>query len=217
MIISHQFKFVFFSNPETGSHPVTRALAAFAEEPVVPFIAQSPDRPFYNEMSPAETAVAFRQNGRDLSTYTCLSCIESPFTRLPRIFERIEEVDRFRRFRRFLGKKPPCFDNWLLNSQTHGKGGGGALHERWRRYGTWTASHWSGGHIDHFIRREHLKEDLAHALAELHLPIPMPDLGAEQKPTPPLLTRNAIEIISIRYRQDLERFGYGPAQANVAA
>lgn len=217
MIISHRFKFVFFSNPETGSDAVCRVLAPFADEPVVPFHSQSPERPYYTCMSPSEAAIAFFQNNRNLADYVCISSIENPFTRLPRVYDRILEEDKFKTLRRLIGQTPPSFDRWLIKSETGGRGGGGSLQDRWRRFGTWTSSNWSAGFIEHFIRREHMAEDLNQVISELQLPIPM--LAAEsalQMPTRPL-GRNATEIISIRYRDDLVAFDYCPSDTDEVA
>ncbi len=217
MIISHRFKFVFFSNPETGSDAVFRVLSPLAEEPVVPFNSQSPERPYYMCMSPSEASAAFLQNNHNLADYVCISSIENPFTRLPRIYDRILDEDKFKSLRRLIGQTPPTFDQWLVKSQTRGKGGGGSIQERWRRFGTWTSANWGAGFIKHFIRREHITEDLNYVISELQLPIPM------QKPLPSNLTsarkisRNATEIISIRYRDDLKAFDYCPSSASDAA
>lgn len=217
MIISHRFKFVFFSNPETGAEPILRALSPLADEPVVPFNSQSPERPYYTCMSPSEAAIAFYQNNHDLSDYVCISSVENPFTRIPRVYDRILEEDKFKTLRRLIGQTPPSFDQWLVKSQTRGKGGGGSLQDRWRRFGTWTTANWSAGFIDHYIRRENMAEDLNHVISELQLPIPMQQKVPPSIPGVRAIGRNASEIISIRYRDDLEAFDYHPSGASEAA
>jgi len=218
MIISHRFKFVFFCNPETGAEPVVRLLAPLSEEPVVSFESHSPDRPFYSSMSPAEANVAFRQNGRNLDDYTCISTIENPFTRLPRLFHRITQEDRFIKIRRLIGTAPASFETWLAQASLGGRGGGGALHQRWRRFGTWSADHWSGGHIQHFIKREHLESGLASILAQLNLPLSTAGLGADPIQTyPEHLSARAITLLKSRYHNDLERFNYTESDQSEAA
>ena len=209
MIISHRYKFVFFVNPETGSEPLEEWLAPLAEEAIVPFSAQSPDSPYYHEMSPSEAAVAFRQNRRDLADYSCITCTENPFTRLPRLFQRITEEDRFIKIRRLLGAAPASFETWLAQTAPDGRGAGGALHQRWRRFGTWTAEHWSRGHIQHFVRREHVQTDLSPILARLNLPVEVPEFGRPVVPSfPEHLSGRSIQMILSRYKSDLEQFSY---------
>ena len=218
MIISHRYKFVFFVNPETGSEALEEWLAPLAEEAIVPFAAQTPDSPYYHEMSPPEAAVAFQQNRLDLAGYTCITCTENPFTRLPRLFQRITEEDRFIKIRRLLGAAPATFETWLAQTSPTGRGAGGALHQRWRRFGTWTADHWSRGIIDHVIRREHIQTDLAPVVAGLNLPIAVPEFEPRPAPDyPEHLSRRSIIMIGNRYSEDIKRFGYALASSGVAA
>jgi hypothetical protein len=59
----------------------------------------------------------------------------------------------------------PGFERWLLASRPHGRGGGGRRHQRWRRFGSWSARAWMQDRdgtplVDHVLRLEHLEQEL---------------------------------------------------------
>ena len=73
----------------------------------------------------------------------------------------------------------PGFDRWLGQIRTDGRGGGGRAHQRWRRYGTWSAQHWTQDATGQNLVTDILQlEDLATTLPPLldQLGLPPADL-----------------------------------------
>jgi len=175
MIISHRHKFVFFSFPKTGSESVRTLLAPYNEVAIAPWRSRTP---FYPHMPPVEVAEAFAQKGWDFDSYRRITCVRNPYTRLVSLYRMIRQVDGFWR----LGLRPD-FARWLGRIRVEGRGGGGRQHQRWRRFGTWSAQHWTrnaNGHnlVDDILRLEDLSTTLPPLLDQLGLPAaPLPHLN----------------------------------------
>lgn len=194
-------------------------LTPWSEETITPYRQMPRAGPFYPHMSPAEAAAAFARQDRDLRDYTTLTCVRNPFDRLVSLYRMIAEVDGIWQMRRSFGIGIPSFDSWVRASRPDGRGGGGRAHQRWRRYGTWSAEHWCAGRIDHVIRLEHLKTDLEPALNAIGIsPSRAPHLnGRGPVETSRWYDASLIKVVSDRYAFDLDRFGYAPPIAQAAA
>lgn len=162
MIICHSRKFIFFSNPKTGSETLRACLAPFAEEGVAPnWRSRTAATPFYPHMSPAEAHAEFRRRGWDWNGYERITCLRDPYARLVSLYRMIVAVDGIWRRSRRLGLPNPSFARWLRRSRPDGRGGGGRAHQRWRRYGAWSGRTWcrdSDGRmaIDTLLRLENI-------------------------------------------------------------
>lgn len=212
MIINHSRKFIFFSNPKTGSETVRKVLAPWSEEPIVAFNQRIPERPFYPHMSPTEAAWIFDDRGWDFQSYTRITCVRNPYDRLVSLYRMICDVDGVWQLRKSMNFGPPSFGRWLRASRPDGRGGGGRRHQRWRRYGAWSAKTWCADQIDHVLRLEHLNTDLERVFTEL---------GISAGDVPHINRRGHIcysdwynqtlsDLVQTRYSWDLAAFDYQP-------
>ena len=150
MIVSHKHRFIFFSNPKTGSESVRSLLEGFQEVEVIPFRIHKSESVFYPHMSPLEAKKAFRERGWDFNDYFKFVFTRNPYARLPSIYEMIKrsrdsktELGLKRRVMLTLSRPKPYkgkleFKYWLETIETSAKGGGGLDSDRWRKYGTYT-------------------------------------------------------------------------------
>lgn len=219
MIICHSRKFIFFSNPKTGSESLRSLLEPWSEEPIVSWNRRIPERPFYAHMSPVEAEWTFEAKGWDFSSYTRITTVRNPFDRLVSLYRMIREVDGIWQLRRTMGLGTPSFASWVTGTKTSGRGGGGRTHQRWRRFGTWSAEHWCAGRIDHMLRLEHLEEDFEPVAIALGIsPGDLPHKNA--RGTVDLsdwYDAGLTDVVSGRYRWDMNRFGYVPPRLTQAA
>lgn len=197
MIISHRHRFIFFSMPKTGSESLRALFAPLQEEDVPDWRNRTP---FYSHMPPAEAQAAFAAKGWDFARYARISCMRNPYPRLVSLYRMIADVDGIWKLRRRCGLSDPPFSRWLRSTSPQGRGGGGRAHQRWRRYGTWSAAQWSGGLITHQVQLEHLAHDLPPVLRALNLPI----------------EASALPHVNARPAQDWRRW-YDPATAALVA
>ncbi|RMD88954.1 MAG: hypothetical protein D6811_13090 [Alphaproteobacteria bacterium] len=177
MIVSHSRRIIFFSFPKTGSETLRCLLAPIGEEPIVSYRQRSRLYPFYAHMSPQEAERLFRARGWDFFAYRRITVIRNPYPRLVSLYRMIAEVDRLWAVRRRFGLAVPGFSRWLAASRPDGRGGGGRRHQRWRRFGSWSARSWlhdAQGRllVDEVLRLERLAEELPPLLRQLELPVP---------------------------------------------
>lgn len=173
MIINHDRGFVFFSAPKTGSESIRALLAPYNQEQIRPWAKTTRDHPFYPHMPPRDAEVCFSAKGWDFSSYQRISCVRNPYARLVSLYRMIVEVDRGWRIRTRFGLRP-SFAQWLKAVRPDGRGGGGRNHQRWRRYGAWSAQAWLHNHdecllVDHVLRLEDINIALPRLLAKLSL------------------------------------------------
>lgn len=218
MIISHTHRIVFYSNPKTGSESLRSLLAPLNEEPVRPWKNCTSRHPFYPHMPPTEALNVFAAMGWNFAQYRHITCVRNPFPRLVSLYEMIREVDGVWALQNRLGFSPPSFQKWLERTRPNGLGGGGRSHQRWRRFGAYSADAWCAGLVPFVLRLEHLEQEWPVLIARLGLPVSY-EVPHENK----RVTRNWAEyydsattpIVMNRYAKDLQRFGYHPPTANL--
>lgn len=216
MIISHTHRFIFFSNPKTGSESVRALLAPLNEEPIGAWRDRTLHHPFYAHMSPAEAQKSFVDKRWPFSDYRRITCVRNPYPRLVSLYRMIAEVDGLWRLRRRLGLGQPGFAAWLRDVQPSGSGGGGRLHQRWRRFGAWSAQSWTTDDtgrrlVTDILRLEHLETELPALLADMRLPVgPTVPHKNSRPPTDwaQWYSARSHALVAQRYAWDLERFSY---------
>jgi|GEM_PF-952826 len=165
MIISHKYKFIFFSNPKTGSESVREVLGPFGDEEIVSYQAVNPSQPFYSHMPPKEVKTIFESRGINYDEYFKFVFTRNPFEKLVSLYEMIYRNDTMRDLNRvkknltrlniiaaikfsFIGlmnlffKRPvnkPNFKDWLGTTKTSGNGGAGdSIEFKAQQFGTYT-------------------------------------------------------------------------------
>lgn len=230
MIISHTHRFIFFSNPKTGSESIRKLLGPFQEEEVVPFWEHRDARRFYPHMTPSEARTAFEGHGLDFGNYFKFACIRNPWTRLVSLYE----MDQARRgllsksrkvatrgLDRVLKRKGDShFRRWLTIEERDA----GAITdrandvERWLIFGRYTLSEFvkdaSGTElVDVVIRLESLRSELEPVLdqvglePELASSIPHVNVRAIQDYSS-YYDAPSRDWVATRYAEEIDRFGY---------
>lgn len=212
MIICHSRRFIFFANPKTGSETMRALLAPYGEETVVPYRERTREHPFYPHMSPIEAEWTFDALGLAFRSYRRITCVRDPYARLVSLYRMIADVDGLWQMRRKVGIGDPGFETWLRSTRPHGRGGGGRAHQRWRRYGTWSAQHWCGDRITDTLRLETLSQDLPKLLNALDIVPPSGALPQRNARDPVDFTQwytpRSSALVARRYAWDLVQFGY---------
>ncbi|WP_417874239.1 sulfotransferase family 2 domain-containing protein [Xanthomarina gelatinilytica] len=209
MRISHKNKFIFFSNPKTGSESLREMLTPFSEVLDVSFKDTAPDNPFYSHISPLEVKQIFSQKGLNFNDYYKIVCIRNPFNRLVSLYEMI--------YRRWPVKPP--FDLWLKSTKVDGKGGGGKNHERWRRYGTYSLKNYISDEnnqiiVDKIICLERFEEEIPQLFKELNIGLPSDfkiikkNVRKRKKKVSDYYSEKSKQLVYERYAWEIDKFNY---------
>ena len=174
MQISHRYKFIFFSNPKTGSESVRKMLKPFADEKIVPFTKLTSAHPFYSHITPRETKQIFEALQYDFNAYKKFVFVRNPWARLVSAYENIKYI-HYENTTAATWQKP-SFEDWLLNTRPNSAGGGGKDNKRWLKYGTYSADNYLMDEekkkllVDKIIRLEDINQELIPYLKEIGIP-----------------------------------------------
>ena len=209
MRISHRYEFIFFSNPKTGSESVRALLNPYSDITDVKYLKRTPDNPFYSHIRPVEMRALFEDRGWTFDTYRKFVFVRNPWARLVSLYKMIKRTKRFAR----LG-----FSNWLDSIEPNGIGGGGADHQRWRRYGTYSIKAFVGDDsgnslVDDVIRLEDIDQDLPDLLHRIGIsnailaPVPHVNRGSTGDYRK-FYTAEDVALVREKYSYDIDHFGY---------
>ena len=209
MRISHKKKFIFFSNPKTGSESLREMLTPYSDVLDVPFKKVNGENPYYSHISPVEVREIFSQKGFDFDEYTKIVCVRNPFNRLVSLYEMIYKK---------WPVKPP-FYWWLKHTEVSGKGGGGKNHERWRRYGTYSLKNYISDNtgnilVDKIIRLESFETEIPILFQELNIDLTnefklvKKNVRKRTKPVSDYYSEASKQLVLDRYAWEIEKFGY---------
>lgn len=230
MRISHRYKFVFFSNPKTGSESVRLMLDPYSDIKCVRLSECTPDFPFYDHMTPLELRDVFHQRGWHFDEYYRFTFVRNPWARLVSVYAAILDrgfAGRLRdlanaasRLVRGRDRAPDVegFRRWVREVETSGRGGGGKPHHRFRRKGTWSIAAFTGDGqggelVNEVIRLEDAADRLPALAHELHLPdadrLRLPHVNVHRHPKYVAYYDDATAAHVARlYADDIARFGY---------
>ncbi len=209
MRISHQYKFIFFANPKTGSSSLRQFLNPYSDfRPVKNYLQRTGDNLFYPHITPAETKQLFELNKWDFDSYRKFVFVRNPWSRLVSLYEHICK-----------GDTPLPFNEWIFTIDNKGVGGGGEDWQRWRRYGAWSIEHYisdseGGVLVDKVFRIEEVNDVLLPYLMDLGLKVEinqLPELknkGNYDKHYSDYYDKTSMNHVTKLYRYDIERYGY---------
>lgn len=229
MRLSHKHKFIFFSNPKTGSETVRKILNPYSEIKGIPLWEQSEDNPFYTHIRPVEVREIFRHRGRDYDSYYTFTFVRNPWARMVSLYEMIFGEHREHgpiswlpdRLRRLLGchPSPGGFRRWLASIRPDGPGAGGPPNQRWRVYGAYSIENYAGDEkgnilVDDIVRLERINIELAPILDNIGLADAasdnIPKINTrDHPPYESYYDEESVEVVRQRYAYAIERFGYG--------
>jgi len=209
MRISHKNKFIFFSNPKTGSESLREMLTPYSDILDIPYKETTKENPFYSHISPLEVKNIFNAQGFNFDEYYKIVCIRNPFNRLVSLYEMI--------FRKWPIKPP--FDIWLKSTKTKGKGGGGKHSDRWRMYGTYSLKNYiSDQHgnilVDNIICLENFNEEIPKLFETLNIDLPpqfkviKKNVRKRKKKVTDYYSKKSKKLVYQRYKWEIEKFNY---------
>lgn len=226
MRISHRHRFVFFSNPKTGSESVRSLLDPYCDVPIVPFWELNDATPFYPHMRPVEAREVFSRLGWDFDRYFKFTFVRNPWARLVSLYTMIYGSPstgirgRLGAARRRLVRGhpgPAGFRQWVRAIATSGRGGGGPADQRWRMYGTYSLRSYASDPegrelVDRVLRLEDIADALPGTLRDIGLPtdkLSIPRVNQRNRPdSSTYYDRRTMEYVARLYAEDIARFGY---------
>lgn len=215
--ISHQHRFIYFSNPKCGSNTVRAILDPFAE------MTEHSARPLYTHIRPVELRNVCRESSWEFfDEYFKFTTTRNPWDRLVSLYEMIKrrEIKRRGGWRRWVPRaRIPSFPEWVRSVRADGSGGGGRTGRgrMWRVYGTYSVAAFAGDGtgrelVDRVIRLEDLDTELPKVLRELG--VPSPRTIQRQGPRRANADYRSYydseteQIVARMYHEDIMRFGY---------
>lgn len=226
MIVSHRHKFIFYSNPKTGSESVRALLAPFQEVEVVPYLRQGAQRTFYPHIRPIDARDLFLQRGWDFEAYFGLVFVRNPWARMVSLYEMIRSGDGWlgrlkRRAGRLnerlrSGRSFPGFRLWLQLADAGGEPGRDM--PPWRLFGMMPATRFAAGRggeelVGRIMRLEDAAGELIPLLREVGLPLrpgarlPRKNVRAHRGYRA-YYDKAARDRVADLFGSDIERFGY---------
>ena len=217
MRISHQFKFIFFSNPKTGSESVRALLDHYSEIKGSNYKKITKENPFYSHITPKETREIFIGFDWNFDIYTKFVFVRNPWARLVSLYKMIYSRKYFWKYSRKYMRS--SFSKWLFKINTHGTGGGGKDWQRWRRYGTYSLDNFIMDEsrnimVDKIIKLEDIQYELIPFLITLNLPniekakIPNVNIGRSRHHYTDFYTSETAKYVEKLYEYDINEFGY---------
>lgn len=209
MRISHKNKFIFFSNPKTGSESLREMLTPYSDILDISYRETTKDNPFYSHISPKEVKSIFNERGYNYDEYYKIVCIRNPFNRLVSLYEMI--------FRKWPIKPP--FYLWLKSTKTNGKGGGGKNYDRWRMYGTYSLKNYisdAQGNllVDKIICLEDFDKEIPQLFKKLNIELPedfkvvKKNVRSRKKKVADYYSEKSKALVFERYQWEIEKFNY---------
>ena len=209
MIISHKHKFIFFSNPKTGSESVRLLLRPYSNVRIVTFPTRTIHNPFYSHITPKETREIFVSRKWDFGSYQRFVFTRNPWKRIVSIFLMIKRLDQ---------SNQTTFKEWLQTIDNQGIGGGGFDSARWRKYGTYSIDNYVGDGsgkflVDKIFRLEDINDCLLPFLKKLNLEnlpqsIPFINKGSNNENIEEWYDSSSCKIIEKLFHYEIEHFNY---------
>lgn len=223
MQISHQYKFIFFSFPKTGSESVRKLLEPYSDIHGVPYWQRTETEPFYSHISPKEVKLLFEKNGWNYDNYYKFTFIRNPWARLVSLYNMIyhtnpptSPIGKIKAV--FTNKSTPDFKTWLQTIKTDGEGAGGPENQRWQVYGAYSIASYilddeNNELVDDIIKLEEINERLPTILKRIgipdaeHLSIPFIN-NRKAKNISGYYDEESSSLIDEYYHYDIQRFNY---------
>lgn len=210
MRISHRHKFVFFSNPKTGSESMRDLLDPLSDVRGVAYFHATANHPFYSHIRPLEIRPVFKRFGWRYADYYSFVFVRNPWARLVSLYRYLQKSDL---------KTNLDFGAWLRTTQPGGPGGGQRDDARWLKYGTYSLDAYACDEDGNLLVDDVFRlEDIAEVPTKLRLRgIPIPE-DAEapwinrRKETADLSSfytdDELVDLVGQRYAKEIAAFGY---------
>lgn len=209
MRISKKHRFIFFSNPKTGSECVRELLDPVSDVRGVSFRDATPQFPYHSHMRPVELRAVMENTVASFDDYYRFTFVRNPWARLVSLYKMLllAEPDF-----------PLLFTEWLPTIRADGPGGGGGGAQPWRQYGAYTLQAFAGDGegrllVHDVFRLEDIGEVVGHLRARGFIEddgaaIPMINASSNRTPFRDYYDAAARDLVAERYREDIETFSY---------
>ena len=209
MRISHSKKFIFFSNPKTGSESMRYMLDKYSEIRDVKFKYITEKNPYYSHIRPVEVKSIFNREKIDFKSYTKIVCTRNPYVKLVSLYEMIFSKSIFK----------PNFTKWLLKTSNKGFGAGkDKPHMKARVYGTYCLKNFISDEngkilVDEIIPLENFKILIPKLFKKLNIPYKDSDMikinsRKRKKDIKDYYTSEAIDYVKKNYAWEINKFSY---------
>jgi len=209
MRISHQRKFIFYSNPKCGSESIRKLLNPYSDVFDVKYYQVTDNNPYYSHISPKEVKSIFEEKKIDYDNYSKFITTRNTYTKMFSLYRMIYKNSWYK----------PNFSKWLESTASYGNG---ALtndkQSRARKYGSYSLENLildkdSNLLVNKVIKLEQLKEELPSFLKTLDIhihgfQIPVINTRPSKSLLTDVYTDNAVQIIEKRYKWELDEFNY---------
>jgi hypothetical protein len=207
MRLSHKYRYIFYSNPKTGSESVRALLTPVSDVSPVIFTRRTLENPFYSHIRPVEVRDICALWQWSFPEYFGFTCVRNPWDRAVSLYTMIKRLDRA------MGMS---FAEWLQTIETHGPGGGGDPSSRWRMYGTYSLGSYvsdeSGNRlVQAVLRMEDLNRELMPLLRDRGIPVEgsVPHINKSKRGQyRDYFDPDSRDLVRRLYREDIEEFRY---------
>ena len=228
MRISTKYKFVFFSNPKTGSESVRKILDPYSD---IKDSKATKDSPLDSHVSPREVKVFFQEKGWAYDDYFKFVFVRNPWAKMVSLYQMLysgkptkmlvagswsdQLKDRLKKLKQQYLTSKPTFSDWLLslNEQSASED-----LDLWHKYGTYSLDRFATDDrgellVDKVIRLEDINQDLIPTL--IHIGIPNAESVVIEQINHRQYNRYttyydeaSIAFVTKRFAYDIENFGY---------
>lgn len=204
MRLSHKHKFIFFSNPRTGSESVRLFLDSITDVFSVEISKITKEHPYYHHIRPIEVHDHFNNLGINFFEYYRFTFVRNPWKRL---------VSTYFLIKKNILNFDLSFEEWLFSISTDGFGGGGNDMQRWRKYGTYSIENFAGNYVSEVFRLEDVNI-LPQKLYEKGIPIdpnckvPYINKKGSDIEYTEVYNKKTIDFVYEKYYNEIIKYGY---------
>lgn len=188
MRISTDYKFIFFSNPKTGSESVRKLLNPYSD---VMDKRSDEKSPFTSHMPPKQVKSLFKEKGWDYDSFYKFVFVRNPWDKMVSLYEmkysgkptkvlvsgtmEHKIKDRLKKFKQRYFDKKPSFKEWIHSIEQISEHEKNNIKSEWFKYGIDPLNKYicdDEGNIlvDQVIRLEDIDRELIPTLTKLKIP-----------------------------------------------
>jgi hypothetical protein len=185
MRISTQYKFIFFSNPKTGSESVRKILDPYSDIKDSKAVKGSP---FDSHVAPYEVKAFFQEKGWAYDDYFKFVFVRNPWAKMVSLYQMLysgkptkmlvtgswsdQLKDKLKKFKQRYFDKKPLFQEWLLSLERQNPN---EPIELWAKYSIYPLNKYITDEqgkmlVDKVIRLEDINRDLIPTLVHIGIP-----------------------------------------------
>ncbi len=228
MRISTQYKFIFFSNPKTGSESVRKILDPYSD---IKDSKSTKESPFDSHVAPSEIKAFFQEKGWAYDDYFKFAFVRNPWAKMVSLYQMLysgkptkmlvtgswsdQLKDRLKKLKQRYFTSKPSFKEWLLSLDEIAANKDLAL---WQKYCIFPFNKYAADAqgkllVDKVIRLEDINRDLIPTLVHIGIPdaesvvIEQINQRRYNKYTT-YYDESSIALVAERFKYDIDNFNY---------